>query len=279
MVDKVFGATKSELKAVWNRKSLGLSEAEYHRKTVTTKDLTKPWDLLAPTLNPEKLKGCSAVPSQSQTIHSAFTTLLLDDSPHKAVLQPYNHVCIPEYDSTRRQHDLRSLLASRESKESKQNKKAKRKNQGETAAHSADKMVAVLSPGGALSELAEKEPYDVTLLAVIGILDGVKLESNVAGWIRKGGLWATQERWEEAGALDLKHRGVVKAEAGKTVSNTVVRTGNDASSTSDPAVTPAQAHLQTKIWFDDSSVVAYWVARGRRALMELSIQVTHGVTG
>lgn len=29
MVDKVFGASKSELKAVWNRKSLGLSEAEY----------------------------------------------------------------------------------------------------------------------------------------------------------------------------------------------------------------------------------------------------------
>ena len=29
MVNKVFGATKNELKAVWNRKSLGLSEAEF----------------------------------------------------------------------------------------------------------------------------------------------------------------------------------------------------------------------------------------------------------
>lgn len=29
MVDKVFGASKNELKAVWNRKSLGLSEEEY----------------------------------------------------------------------------------------------------------------------------------------------------------------------------------------------------------------------------------------------------------
>lgn len=29
MVDKVFGASRGELKAVWNRKSLGLSEAEY----------------------------------------------------------------------------------------------------------------------------------------------------------------------------------------------------------------------------------------------------------
>lgn len=29
MVNKVFGATKGELKAVWNRKSLGLSEADY----------------------------------------------------------------------------------------------------------------------------------------------------------------------------------------------------------------------------------------------------------
>lgn len=29
MVDKVFGTVKGELKAIWNRKSLGLSEVDY----------------------------------------------------------------------------------------------------------------------------------------------------------------------------------------------------------------------------------------------------------
>ena len=240
------------------------------QKTVTTKDLSKPWNLFASALSPEKFDGHSAVP---QTIHSAFTTLLLDDSPHKAVLQPYNHLCIPEYNSTRRQHDLRTFLATKEPQEGKANKKAKRKNTVETNAHSTNQTVPELPPKDVLSELADEEPYDAMLLAVIGILEAVRLQSNVAGWIRKGRLWATQERLGEGGAPD-----VVKTEDGKTVSDAVVQTGNDASSTSDPAVTPEQAHLQTKMWFDDSSVLAYWVARGREALMELGIPVTHGVT-
>ena len=279
MVDKVFGTAKGELKAVWNRKSLGLSEAEYRehqflfsfhdtsmcpdrplyldRKTVTMKDLTKPWDLFASALSPEKLQGRSKVAGQSQIIHSAFTTVLLDDSPHKAVLQPYSHVCIPEYDSARRHHDLRSFLAT---KEAKQNKKAGRKSQVETTVQSIDPMIPELLPGGAVPELAEKEVYDVILLAVIGILETIKLHSNVAGWIRQGGLWATQER----------------EEGGKTVSAAVVRASNGASSTSDVV---EQARQQTEMWFEDSSVVAFWVVRGRKALMELGIQVIHGVTG
>jgi hypothetical protein len=37
-------------------------------------------------------------------------------------------------------------------------------------------------------------PYDETLLAVIGVLDYIRQESNVAGWIRSRGLWAGLER-------------------------------------------------------------------------------------
>lgn len=222
--------------------------------------------MFASALSPDHL-GHSAIPTQSQVVHSAFTTLLLDDSPHKAVLQPYSHICIPEYDSTRRQHDLRSFQTT---KEPKQNKKAQQKNQVETAAHSANRVASELLPSGTLSESAENEPYDVTLLAVIGILETLKLQSNVAGWIRGGGLWATQEKGE-GGAF-------IETACGKTVPNTVVQTGNDASSTSDPAMTPEKAHLQ-KMWFDDSSVVAFWVVQGRRTLMELGIQIAHGMTG
>lgn len=32
--------------------------------------------------------------------------------------------------------------------------------------------------------------YDCTLLAAIGILEEMKYQTNVAGWLRSGGLWA-----------------------------------------------------------------------------------------
>lgn len=85
------------------------------RKTPTTKDLSKPWS--SPSLPPH---------------HSAHSTLLLDDSPSKALLQPYNHLRVPPYSGSN--HD------------------------------------------------------DRTLLAIIGVLDHVRHESNVAAWMRAGGL-------------------------------------------------------------------------------------------
>ena len=39
----------------------------------------------------------------------SLTTLLLDDSPRKAELQPFNHVCIGEYSGEQRVKDLDSL--------------------------------------------------------------------------------------------------------------------------------------------------------------------------
>ncbi|EGN97373.1 hypothetical protein SERLA73DRAFT_110577, partial [Serpula lacrymans var. lacrymans S7.3] len=96
MVDKCFGKSKAELVAIWDRGSLGLGKDDYFKKTQTTKDLVKPW---------AKLSSDAALP----VVHSALTTLLLDDSPLKARLQPYNHVCIPEYDSKLRGKDLLAL--------------------------------------------------------------------------------------------------------------------------------------------------------------------------
>lgn len=43
---------------------------------------------------------------------------------------------------------------------------------------------------GAEAWHAQRQTPDETLLAVIGVLDALKFESNVAGWIRAGGLWA-----------------------------------------------------------------------------------------
>ena len=47
------------------------------KKTPTTKDLAKIW---------------KAIPE-----HSGKSTVLVDDSVLKAHLQPFNHLCLPEY--------------------------------------------------------------------------------------------------------------------------------------------------------------------------------------
>lgn len=97
MVTKCFGQSKSDLKAVWARDTLGLNQEQYSmfirypmfsyfyhkqsdRKVQTLKDLEKPW---------KKLDLAFA--------HNATSTLLMDDSPLKTRLQPYNHLCVPEY--------------------------------------------------------------------------------------------------------------------------------------------------------------------------------------
>ena len=49
-----------------------------------------------------------SVPQQ----HSALTTILMDDSPLKAILQPWNHLCVSEYDSKKRKLDVE--IAERE---------------------------------------------------------------------------------------------------------------------------------------------------------------------
>lgn len=246
MVDKVFGDAKSKFVAVWDRGSLGLNKEDYHRKAVTTKDLTKPWSLLPLGTNPAEI----AVPSEADcaaeqaglapsVTHSAMTTLLLDDSPHKARLQPYNHVCIPEYNSSFREKDLqqfeRDKTKAKASQTTRAPKKRKRKtneavsNQtelaeivspssdydlsvvGSTSAH-VEQSSNSIPPTESISPPPSTEPYDPTILAVIGVLDEIKKQSSVAGWIQGGGLWgavpvpeAEKESTSTASASDARN--------------------------------------------------------------------------
>ncbi|KAF9046108.1 hypothetical protein BJ165DRAFT_1131447 [Panaeolus papilionaceus] len=130
MVDKAFEERKDELKAVWARDTLGLSANQYHQKTQTTKDLAKPWAEISALRHSAELSSTDGEPStvahpsgQGSTAedesrsdvditsqsHSAHTTLLMDDSPLKAILQPFNHLCISEYTSDMRRKDLATL--------------------------------------------------------------------------------------------------------------------------------------------------------------------------
>ncbi|KAI0740156.1 hypothetical protein C8Q76DRAFT_790627 [Earliella scabrosa] len=160
----------------------------------------------------------------SPQAHSALTTLLLDDSVRKAELQPFNHVCIGEYtaalrskdvDSLQTEQDWRAALDARHeldalmsngdaaaptptlapsdspapqpaapedspsaSPPQEPSKKRKRKKLEKRAARL-----------GELGESKPEVPYDDTLLAVVGVLDAIKAQANVAAWIRSGGLW------------------------------------------------------------------------------------------
>lgn len=243
------------------------------RKSPTIKDLNKVW---------------TALPGK----HSAKTTLLLDDSPDKIRLQPYNHVCISEYSVHARDHDfelkrsgllksveqvtvaspklpskdlsleettqepesametldalthasssqppakdalsptpplnsapspatvIKEKVGANASSASPDHSQLKTSlpSHGDAPAHSLASSYLYSTPSIKLSLPAQSKllqsttgteqatnvedadawhtkrtTTDETLLAIIGILDALKNESNVAGWIRAGALWA-----------------------------------------------------------------------------------------
>lgn len=301
---------RENLVAIWARDTLGLTRGEYNSKTQTTKDLTKPWAQLP-------LVPSSSQAPQNAQAHSAMTTLLLDDSSLKAHLQPYNHVCIREYVASLRGRDLEVFASERamldgggkkrkrkaERKAKKVEKKAKaRKTDGMTSAGGVVDKVDSDSGTSASSsihppslaaqaqpEVLEQEPeaigaeqavggeYDETLLAVIGVLDEVKEQSNVASWIRAGGLW---------GPMDLRPPQSKSASSSSVPGTEGIYTGNDASPFQDQAqnedltlAATAASDTQKSMWFDYEPTFTYWVRRGRGALDKLGINIVHGFIG
>ncbi|KAF7327637.1 FCP1-like proteiny domain-containing protein [Mycena kentingensis (nom. inval.)] len=402
------GAGKGPLlEAVWARDTLGLSKNAYHQKTQTTKNLEKPWGFFAPPVVPKSiinrvedreryspsvdvysLHRDSPAPSSSPTIppsslpipdtdpdperypHSAETTLLVDDSPLKARLQPWNHLCVPEYDASARERDLAnaglppdcdgeeqetaqgppqdvpvskdrwrkrrkegtedeetpvastSSAASGEQSEptfkapqgmSKRAKRRMRKrlrdqNAGTEGSPSSspDRLTPAVEEQSTSSPPTESsspipgldnvlpendastpppladmngkkrkrsmdseleppqeyiptpvpvtddpEPFDPTILAVIGVLDHVRTIGNVAAWLRHGGLASILPKEEEE---EEKNNGVgVEGESGEN-------------STADPAQ-----------WFESRRLLEAWAGRGRKALAKLEIDAIPGI--
>ncbi|EJD00649.1 uncharacterized protein FOMMEDRAFT_170016 [Fomitiporia mediterranea MF3/22] len=304
--------------AVWARDTLGLSRSEYSRKVQTTKDLEKPW---------------SELPGE----HSARSTLLLDDSPKKARLQPYNHVCIGEYTPVLREQSQRvkrgivkveleshlnkpdyraerneshvadgdgnELHTSPETEEVRKKKKQIKKEQQRLARISAALLENSSLPvvGEASPQESANEEFDGTLLAVIGVLHTLKHQSNVAGWIRAGGLWAgktppqldasvatTTESSEcMPSPTDVEMDGDEQRPEEATATEVAMVAGNDvqtsgAISNSNPH---DEDHSETinegpdaKMWFEDKETTHHWVVRGREALEELGIEKRDGIS-
>ncbi|KAJ3757911.1 hypothetical protein EV360DRAFT_3097, partial [Lentinula raphanica] len=197
MVSRCFGEEQhAGLVAIWDRKFLGLSESQYRSKFQTTKDLAKPWALL-PSL-----------------AHSGFSTILLDDSPLKARMQPHNHICVPEYESKFFARDIeivetRARAANLSGEDVSPVQKivdasTETSTSEDVAAAGIRKRKRSRSPSPTTSLRIQKKykhsysenlpkHHDHILLAVIGLLDALKHESNVAAWIKDKGLFATND--------------------------------------------------------------------------------------
>lgn len=329
MVNHTFGDLKDGLIAIWARDTFGLSPEHYARKVQTFKDLSIPWSKLPvkaleegeisspPPPDSSPVSSSSSPARSNPPSHSALTTLLLDDSSRKAEMQPYNHICVSEYDGPRRIKDIMRMnyeqqTATRQQEEalddpmisedrsekgnavsSKKKRKRKQKNLGEDG------------------ELSETHPddFDPTLLAVIGVLEAIKEQRNVAAWVRSGGLWGpsgppladapplsdAQEDGKDEGSdgstlsVEKKRVGGTAATAKKQRLNEEHPTALAMSSEQDTVVDGANAET-TKVlnetdsqapdppmWFENASTMEYWVSCGKRALERLNVPIAHGV--
>jgi hypothetical protein len=213
----------------------------------TIKDLEKPWAALdtpdqgrASPSSIASSRSASPKPTSSSPYHSAATTILLDDSPAKAVLQPYNHLCVPEYSRALRNADL-AALAPRSPKHAPLPAALETTAQQDEEAHHEGKGRKRKRDKQQEEEEEETrkedgEGLDETLLAVIGVLHAARLQSSVAGWLRAGAL--IQPRRSQSRRPQLER-------------------GEE--------------------WFDHPELVRQWAQSGREAMRELGLVIEHGV--
>ncbi|WVO17959.1 hypothetical protein L204_105657 [Cryptococcus depauperatus] len=139
---------EGRLHGVWARDKMGLTNYDYSRKVQTTKDLRKVIQHLSDSKRPPDLR-----------VHfDESTTVLLDDSPLKAIYQPWSQIVIPQYDAQ---------------------------------TNRTSRTIAGLNHDHEQSDTTEGQEMDKTLLAVIGILEELRHVVNVPLWIRAGGLTFT----------------------------------------------------------------------------------------
>lgn len=267
----------------------------------------------------------------------------MDDSPRKAELQPYNHLCIKEYAADIRAKDISSLqtekliaaatlptpapiqipnplifqpdgtmgiqpdatllqstsssallvdeipglIFSDPMKHHEQQLVLLQEQQALDASPPAKKRKRKskkTQPEVNSEGLLVK--YDETLLAIIGILDEMRIQSNVSAWVKNGGLWgpflpeatiiAPAAGEESEGSTDGGGGKEEKRQKRETVA--VIEpeqgTGNDAAAT--PTEQP-QTEPTAPMWFDNPSTMDHWILRGRNALETLGIPLVHGV--
>jgi hypothetical protein len=150
--------------------------------------------------------------------------------------------------------------------------------------------------------------YDETLLAIIGILDEVKHQSNVASWVKTNGLWGPYPPQDlanpdicalthkdfrnsredtaalsDSGSADSGKRGERKKKRRDAVADvSAASTMDGLKDNSSPYTATNEKDNQTNtsetpLWFDNPPTIRNWVDRGRNALETLGIPIEHGL--
>ena len=263
MVKKAFsGLSEEHFLAVWARDTFGLTPEKY-RMSHSLASLVLTFDLQFAEQKVLTIKDLNVI-WKAFPQHSSSSTVLLDDSPRKAQLQPWNHIVLQEYVTKMRSNDLavwerlRVVVPGKKHKKKEAKRLAKEEAAGMPPAtvpsSLKDRLVETISVIGSPDTSARPteivasdtdDPlttvlvYDETLLAIIGILEALKTQTNVSYWLREGGLGLASPEY--------------------------------------PAETVAGSG--PVFWFHDADVVQGWVDRGRQTLEELDIELEPGISG
>ncbi|KAF8312118.1 hypothetical protein DL93DRAFT_2082527, partial [Clavulina sp. PMI_390] len=211
-------------------------------------------------------------PPDGEEQFSAVDTILLDDSALKAHMQPFNHLILHEYDAETRRADVDAVTSHTE-------------------------------------ESTDPPIVDQTLLAVIGVLDEMSWQTNVAAWVRSGAMWAGYEpsgsapdvEPETAAAIetlsveepvvlggDTSRHDTLGPEVNVEAITELDKNGNPLSrsakrkrpkkkknNVTDLTTTAAQ---QSKAeWYEHNDVLKHWVDRGITTLKSMNIEIDHGI--
>ncbi|KAJ7126749.1 hypothetical protein C8R44DRAFT_873874 [Mycena epipterygia] len=126
------------------------------------------------------------------------------------------------------------------------------------------------------------EPYDPTLLAVIGVLAHARTVGNVAAWVRSGGLAVVAQDGgvdSMVGAQEDASQAKEEATQDGAVDDAgvgVMSSDRTSPPSSAPKAEPDLASDPAK-WFTSRRVLNAWAARGRAALAELGIDAVPGI--
>lgn len=190
------------------------------------------------------------------------------------MLQPYNHLCVPEYDRITRAADLRVLHHHQRSASAQRTSEGEGTHEDTSTTAEEDatrgakrkrkskkKASGLTAPEGGGSGAGR---YDQALLAVVGILDALKLEDNVSHWIRARRVWPDQEP-------AAKQPRTLAADPDREPPTKKPRT-----LAADPGDAGADADADM-LWWKDAAALEHWASRGKEALAELGIEPDAGI--
>ena len=268
------------------------------RKVQTIKDLEKPWA----ALNPRLLRPASTSLIDPKLQHSAATTLLVDDSQAKAALQPYNHLCVPEYTRTQRNEDLAVLQLERAIQQRQQHQQQKQQQQQQQ--HSSISHQEASPPSTAPDTTANTNTRerlsspDGSSTTTEKEQDGHKRKRRKKKKVKVLEPQLEEEEQQpatdgtspaEAAVFDetlLAVIGILHAARLQCSIAGWVRAGALFSPPTPPfsdseragvAVVVGDASKTMSAWCDDLALVRAWAGRGREAMHELGLKVEHGI--